>query len=194
MAVLCAMATAFLLTSCSATESDAPAEPSSEKPVITGEPAGYSAADVEFATNMTASHAQAVEMAALVAERSEDPAVVQLAADITAALSPEVQILKVLLVQWSENPDTKRGEGGPGMTVRGMVDDATLERMRSMTGADFDRLWLETVIAHHQGAIDMANAEITNGDNVDAVDSAKRMVGVLQGQTVQMQQLLADGR
>jgi uncharacterized protein (DUF305 family) len=188
------LATSLLLTSCSGVGSVAPAASSSDEPVITGEPAGYNTADVTFATNMVMSHQQAVQMSALVAGRSGNPDITQLAADISAALPPEVEMMNVLTVQWKENPDSSRGEGGPGATLRGMVDGATLQRLSAMSGTEFDSLWLTTMIAHHQGAIEMAEAETADGENVDAVDLAKRIAGAHQGRIVQMQRSLADGQ
>lgn len=194
MVALWVLATSLLMASCSTTASNAPAASTSETPAITGQPAGYNAADLAFADNMITSHQQAVTMSALVADRSGNPAVGQLAADITAALAPEVEMMKVLMVQWNENPDTKRGDGGAGTTVRGTVDGATLQRLSAMTGTEFDDLWLTTMIAHHQAAIDTAKAESVGGANVDAVDLAKRIVVAQEGRIVQMQQVLADGR
>ena len=54
-----------------------------------------------------------------------------------------------------------------------MVDDATMARLASLNGAEFDTLWLQSMIGHHQGAIEMAKAEIANGENVDAIGLAK---------------------
>ena len=57
-----------------------------------------------------------------------------------------------------------------------MVDAATMTKLESLTGAEFDKLWLESMISHHQGAIEMAKAEIANGDNVDAKSLANNIV------------------
>ena len=69
------------------------------------QPAGFNADDVAFATNMIPHHQQAVEMSAMVPDRSTNPEVVQLAQQISAAQGPEIETLKVFLVQWKENPD-----------------------------------------------------------------------------------------
>lgn len=65
--------------------------------------------------------------------------------------------------------------------MTGMVDQATMAKLGSLQGADYDKLWLQSMISHHQGAIDMANTEITNGRNSDAIAMAKRMVSTQQG-------------
>ena len=98
--------------------------------------------------------------------------------------------MKVLLVQWNENPDANSRHTGHGATMTGMVDEATMTKLQSMNGAEFDRLWLESMISHHQGAIEMAKAEIANGDNVDAKDLAKKIVTTQEAEIGQMKQML----
>ncbi len=107
-AVLLALATALLLSSCSSPASDGHTDHEHpDEPVITGEPAGYNADDVSFATNMIPHHEQAVELSALVPERSTNPEVKALAEQISGAQGgPEIQTMKVLLVQWKEKIPT----------------------------------------------------------------------------------------
>ena len=52
--------------------------------------------------------------------------------------------------------------------MAGMVDEATMAKLETLKGAEFDTLWLQSMIGHHQGAIEMAKAELANGQNVDA--------------------------
>ena len=163
------MTAALFLSSCSSPASDGHADhPQTDQPVITGQPAGYNADDVAFATNMIPHHQQAVELSAMVPDRSTNAELVALAQQISAAQQPEINVMKVFLVQWNENPDTNSGHAGHGSTMQGMVDAATMTKLESLNGAEFDKLWLESMISHHQGAIEMAKAEIANGDNVDA--------------------------
>lgn len=153
-AVLLALATALLLSSCSSPASDGHTDHEHpDEPVITGEPAGYNADDVSFATNMIPHHEQAVELSALVPERSTNPEVKALAEQISGAQGgPEIQTMKVLLVQWKEkNPDAGSGHEGHGADMQGMVDEATMTRLKSLTGAEFDTLWLQSMISTTRG-------------------------------------------
>jgi uncharacterized protein (DUF305 family) len=191
VAVLVALAAALFLSSCNSTASEGHADhQQSEEPVITGAPAGYNADDVTFATNMIPHHQQAVEMSALVPERSTNPELIKLAADISAAQGPEIETMKVFLVQWNENPDTATGHDGHGANMQGMVDEATMTKLESLNGAAFDTLLLESMISHHQGAIEMAKAEITNGENVDAERLAQTIIDTQQAEIGQMKQML----
>jgi uncharacterized protein (DUF305 family) len=186
-----AMAAALVLSSCSSPASDGHTDHQHpDDPVITGQPAGNNADDVAFATNMIPHHQQAVDLSAMVPDRSANAELIALAKQIAAAQQPEIEIMKVLLVQWNENPDTNSGHAGHGSTMAGMVDAATMTKLESLNGAEFDKLWLESMISHHQGAIDMAKAEIANGDNVDAKTLAKNIVATQGTEIGQMKQML----
>ena len=74
--------------------------------------------------------------------------------------------------------------------MQGMVDDATMTKLESLNGSEFDTLWLQSMISHHEGAIEMARAEITNGKNVDAKGLAQTIVDTQQAEIGQMKQML----
>jgi uncharacterized protein (DUF305 family) len=190
-AVLAAFATTVALSACGSPPTE---ERATDTMTTSFQPAGYNADDVAFATNMISHHQQAIDMAALVPDRSTDPAVIQLAADIAAAQRPEIETMKVFLVQWKENPDTDTGHGGhDNSAMQGMVDEATMAKLQSLSGAEFDTLWLQSMIAHHQGAIEMAKAEIANGENVDAKGLANSIVATQEAEIGQMKQMLEGG-
>jgi uncharacterized protein (DUF305 family) len=190
-AVLAALAAALFLSSCGNSTSEArDDQPQADQPVITGQPAGYNADDVAFATNMIPHHQQAVDLAELVSDRTTNAQLVALANQISAAQQPEINVMKVLLVQWNENPDANSGHAGHGNTMQGMVDEATMTQLASLNDAEFDKLWLESMISHHQGAIEMAKAEIANGDNVDAKSLAENIVTTQEAEIGQMKQML----
>jgi uncharacterized protein (DUF305 family) len=188
---MAALAAALLLSSCSSQAPDGhPAQPQTTQPVITGQPAGYNADDVAFATNMIPHHQQAVDLSALVQDRSSNAELIALAKQISAAQQPEIDVMRVFLVQWKENPDTNSGHSGHGATMPGMVDGATMAKLASLNGAEFDKLWLESMISHHQGAIEMAKAQIANGDNVDAKALATNIVTTQEAEIDQMKQMV----
>jgi uncharacterized protein (DUF305 family) len=190
-AALAAVAAALFLSSCSSPASDGhTGQEHTDEPVITGQPAGYNADDVAFATDMIPHHQQAVELSAMVPDRSTNGELIALAQQVSAEQQPEINVMKVFLVQWNENPDTSSGHEGHGNTMAGMVDEATMTKLKSLTGAEFDKLWLESMISHHQGAIEMAKAEIANGDNVDAKALAKNIVTTQEAEIGQMKQML----
>ncbi len=164
---------------------------SSDAPVITGEPAGFNAEDVAFAKQVIDHHRQAVEMAGLVPQRSTNPDLAALATRIAGEQQSEINTLNVFLVQWNEQPKLGQADdGGQGQNLPGMADPATLTRLESLRGADFDRLWLQTMVSHHEGAIEMAKAEIATGENVDALAMGRTMVSTQQAEVEQMNTML----
>ena len=194
-AVLAALTVALFMSSCSSPASDGHTDREhADEPVITGQPAGYNADDVAFATNMIPHHQQAVALSAMVPDRSTNAGLVALAQQISAAQQPEIDVMKVFLVQWTDgagNPTSSdTGHAGHGNAMQGMVDAATMTKLESLTGAEFDKLWLESMIGHHQGAIEMAKAEIANGDNVDAKNLAKNIVTTQETEIGQMKQMV----
>jgi uncharacterized protein (DUF305 family) len=194
VAVLAALLIAFVVSGCTsppAADGHSDHTHSETTPVISGAPAGFNADDIAFASGMIPHHQQAVDMAALVPNRSTNPQVIQLASAISAAQEPEIQTLKAFLVQWQENPSDDTGHGDhAGMAMNGMVDDATMTRLESLKGTEFDTLWLESMIGHHEGAIAMAKAEIAKGDNVDAKTLAQHIVTDQEAEITQMKQML----
>lgn len=192
-AVLAAVVAVVGLVACdsSAPSSGQAGPTSTDTPVITGEPAGFNAADVTFAQQVIDHHRQAVQLAELVPQRSTNKDLAALATRIAGEQQSEINTLNVFLVQWNEQPKLGQADaGGPDQNLPGMVDPATATRLESLRGADFDRLWLQSMITHHQGAIEMARAEIADGENVDALAMARTMVSTQQAEIGQMNTML----
>jgi uncharacterized protein (DUF305 family) len=76
--------------------------------------------------------------------------------------------------------------------MEGMVDEATMTKLASLKGTEFDTLWLRSMIGHHEGAIKMAQAEVANGANADAKDLAQKIVAAQQAEITQMKQMLGE--
>jgi uncharacterized protein (DUF305 family) len=193
-AALAAWSTALLLTSCHSSPSGDHAHtlPTDDKPVITGEPAAYNSADVTFANSMTAQEQQGIDISQLVPDRSTNSELVTFAAKTAAALQVDTEVLKALAAQWKEGEDKQPAAGAPSSTTGGIVDNATIANLDSLHGPKFDTLWLKSMIGLDQGAIEVANAEVANGKNVDATSLAKQIVKARHAEIGQMQQILAS--
>lgn len=189
-AALAGLAAVAALSSCStATKEDHGAHATSASSAAA--PA-HDEDDVMFAQMMIPHHQQAVELAALVPDRSTDPALIKLAAAISAQQQPEIDTMTAALRQWGVNPDEMaHGSGHAGMTMQGMVDDATMVKLEALKGPEFDALWLKSMIGHHQGAIAMAKVEITDGTNPAMIAMAKDIVSAQQSEIDQMNTMLA---
>jgi uncharacterized protein (DUF305 family) len=127
----------------------------------------YSADDVAFMQGMVHHHAQAVRMAGLVGERTNTPAIVDLAGRINASQADEIEFMQGWLRERGETaPEPMAGmdhgahgaHGGQAMAGHDMPGMATPEQMAALTaarGAAFDQMFLQLVIAHHEGAVKM---------------------------------------
>lgn len=119
---------------------------------------GASAADAMFAQMMIPHHEQAVEMSTLAETRASSPEIKELAAEIKAAQQPEIDQMTAWLEEWGmpvmSGMDAMGEHGGHGMS--GMLTDDQLAELEAASGPEFDRLFAEFMILHHEGAIDMA--------------------------------------
>ena len=158
----------------------------------------YGDADVAFAQQMIPHHAQAVHMAEMAKSHAGSPEVRRLAAEIEAAQGPEIATMTGWLEQWGEEVPGSAGghmdHGMPGMEdmdgMPGMMSDRQLGSLDRASGGAWDRMFLRMMIAHHEGAIEMAETEISEGQNADAVELAERIVEAQEAEIVQMRAML----
>jgi uncharacterized protein (DUF305 family) len=83
-----------------------------------------------------------------------------------------------------------QGQMGPSGAIPGMMSGGQMQQMGQASGAAFDRMFLQMMIIHHQGAVTMAKTELKDGQNPDAGQLAKRIVDAQQREITEMQMLL----
>ena len=163
-------------------------------------------ADVTFAQDMIPHHAQAIVMSTMAKKQARDPKLRQLAADIQAAQGPEIDQMSGWLKAWGEDvPQGMSGMGDDGDHDMGdmgpMMDDVDMPGMmtgRQMmdldesSGSRFDRMWLQMMIQHHEGAIEMAKVEQQNGLSTDAIDLAKTIESAQTDEIALMKSMLGQ--
>jgi uncharacterized protein (DUF305 family) len=159
----------------------------------------HTQADVTFAQQMVPHHRQAVEMAKLVPSHSTNQKVLELASQIQQAQDPEIQKMTGWLQTWGA-PAPTTGMNMPGMNMPGMdhgsmpgmmtSDDMT--KLGQVKGAAFDRLWLQMMIQHHQGAVEMAKTELQQGASNEAKQLAQQIIDTQQKEIATMNQLLSQ--
>ncbi|MFY1574325.1 DUF305 domain-containing protein [Verrucosispora sp. WMMD703] len=172
---------------------DMPGNPSAS--AISGESATSNAADVMFAQMMIPHHEQAVEMSDLATTRASDPEVKQLATQIKDAQAPEIAQLRAWLTSWGAPMPMANGDGHgmPEMDheMPGMMSEADMTRLAAASGTEFDRQFLTMMIAHHEGAVTMAEEESAQGANPDARALAQRIATTQQAEIDTMRKILA---
>ena len=144
--------------------------------------------DIAFVTQMIPHHQQAVEMAdILLGKTGVDPRVVDLATQIKAAQGPEITTLTSWLKSWGQPSP----EPMDGMAMNGMMSPDDMNALTTAAGADSSKLFLQQMIQHHQGAIDMANEELSTGKNADALALAKTIADAQTAEIAKMNEILA---
>lgn len=157
-----------------------------------GAPPTTESAAAGFLRDMQVHHAQAVEMALLIRERTDDETVRTVAYDIAVTQSSQAGAMYGLLDAWglpqrSPQPPmtwtllpTIDGSSGGGHQMSdeagrmpGLVTDEQLAALRAASGDEAVRLFLELMIAHHEGGVDMAEAALARTDVPQVVTLAR---------------------
>ncbi|MEU6579478.1 DUF305 domain-containing protein [Nocardia sp. NPDC046763] len=148
----------------------------------------FNAADVTFLQMMYPHHAQAVEMAKLVPTRSQNQQLITLAKAVEQAQSPEMQQITTLLQSFGKPAPS----GDMGHDMPGIMSKDQMTKLEGLSGPDFDKLWMQMMIEHHQGAITMANTELAQGTNAESKVLAQSIVTAQQQEITQMNSMLGQ--
>ena|SRR5215211_911734 len=186
-----ALAAAITLVGCSTEGSgsgrgDSSSPPGASSSAIAADQ--HNEADVIFVQTMIPDHEQAVDMTDMLLGKSGvSPEVEALAKQIKAAQQPEIDMMNTWLAAWgriqmSEGPHHS-GEGG-------IMTEEKMQGLDEASGPDGQRLYLEGMIRHHQGAITTAQTEIASGKNPDAITLAKDIADSQQKEVDAMRELL----
>jgi len=194
-ALASAAALALALTACSATAADEPATAPEEQVANQPEPdaTGHNAADAEFAQMMIIHHEGAIEMAGLISEKASTEEVRALGARIAEAQGPEIELMSGWLDRWDEAQSDEVDMGGMGhedMEMDGMDQEAAMAELSGLTGVEVDRRFLELMIEHHRGAIEMAETLRGNGLSLDATELAGKIIDDQMAEITEMTNLL----
>ncbi|MFC3493375.1 DUF305 domain-containing protein [Glycomyces rhizosphaerae] len=150
--------------------------------------AEFNDADVTFAQMMIPHHEQAVDMAELAQGQAADAEVIALADEIAAAQQPEIDQMTALLEEWGQPLEM---EGHEGMSMGGMATEEQMTELGAAQGADFDKLFVELMIAHHEGAITMAEEHHAEGQNADAAAIATAVIDAQTAEIATLQEIQA---
>lgn len=159
--------------------------------------ADFNATDVAFARGMIPHHGQAVQMADMALDVSTNAEVRALADQIKAAQSPEIEQLTAWLTAWGQDaPDPNammedEMNQSDGMVMSGMMSAADMARLGNSAGTEFDRMFLEMMVVHHEGAIEMAEQELDEGKYQPTKDLAAAVIAGQQAEIGEMNALLA---
>ena len=191
-AAITALALALGLSACAGT---APAVAPTEAPTTStsapsdsdGERGSFNDQDVMFAQMMSVHHSGAMSMSQVVLNKEGiDPDVAALAQRIMDAQGPEIAIMNQWLEEW--------GKADAPMDDMAGMDHSTMDlsELEDAEGDQASRLFLEQMIEHHQGAVDMSQTEIDAGANLEAIALAEKIIEDQQAEIELMEQMLSE--
>jgi uncharacterized protein (DUF305 family) len=141
----------------------------------------FNRADLMFMNMMIIHHDQAIEMAELAENRTENENILELSENISQAQTSENQKMS----EWLREAGFNRPMRGHRMA--GMATQQEMNELRQSQGREFDLLFSELMIEHHEGGIEMARAEVQNGKSEKVVELAQRMIEVQQEEVEKME-------
>lgn len=154
---------------------------------------GANSDDLMFAQMMIPHHEQAVVMAELAADRTQDPQLLSLAAEIKAAQDPEIEQMDAWLEQWDmprlSGDEAMMSHGSHGM--EGMLSDSQLDALASAQGPTFDAMFAQYMIEHHEGAVAMAEDVLARGSHPAVAALAREMIVTQEKEIVQLRAFLS---
>lgn len=176
-----ALGTALALTACGQAPDEDPSG------VESAGQEQHNEADVEFARMMIPHHEQAVEMADLADDRAGEE-VGELSEEIRDAQGPEIEQMQQMLQDW----DADTGEDMDHSGMPGMLSDGQMEELAAGEGEVFDTLFLELMIEHHEGAVDMAGTVLEEGTAPEAEQLAEEIGQTQEEEIEQMHTMLGN--
>jgi uncharacterized protein (DUF305 family) len=166
---------------------------SSKSDSSTKKAADRNAADVKFAQDMIPHHGQAIAMAKLATTRASSPQVRTLAQKIEGAQDPEIKTMSEWLKAWDEEvPSADMGDMAGHGSMPGMMSTDEMAELENTSGLEFDKMFINMMIRHHQGAIDMAKTEQKDGKHAKAKALAAQIETAQTAEIGEMQ-TLANG-
>ncbi|MEO8105989.1 MAG: DUF305 domain-containing protein [Actinomycetes bacterium] len=165
---------------------------------------GDQSAEAGFARDMSVHHAQAVEMAFMIRDNTDDPEIQVMAYDIINTQRAQMGMFSGWLQQW-ELPQTSvrppmqwtdHGHGGDEMSsyddMPGMASDDQLDQLSRAEGVEAEILFLELMIDHHQGGVEMAQAVLPLTERTEVTYLADTIVAGQQAEIATMETMLAN--
>ena len=164
---------------------------------------GYVDADVRFMQHMLVHHAQAVEMVELLKTRGASGTVRRLGERIAQSQEAEMELMQEWLLSRGlpvSAPDPHASHRGhmpdPNAPVMpGMLSPAQMAALAAASGAEFDRLFLQGMIRHHQGALDMGEDLLAHPDTAEdpmLSDFASSVTADQSAEILRMQSILSE--
>ncbi len=187
--VAAAIAAGGVVAGCGGTTATSPVtvQPPAERATPAASLKRHNQDDVVFLQKMLSHHVQTGTMSDLAHSKATLPKVKTIALRIKAAQDQQITRIHNLLGAW-DAPDSAGGSSSD--QVPGMLSDQQIQQLRAATGNAFDQLFLQLMIAHQQGAIQMSQTDLAQGSDPQARRLAQDIITGQQVEINQMQKLI----
>lgn len=164
---------------------------------LSGQQPGDDSAEAGFARDMSVHHAQAVEMAEIVRDKTESEEVRLMAADMALAQQGQIGRMQGWLETWDLSPTGAE----PAMSwmghptnerMPGMASPEEIERLQNASPEEADKLFFQLMIPHHQAAVPMAKAAMEQSDLPEVDNLAGAIVAAQEGEIKIMKEMLEE--
>jgi len=155
---------------------------------------GFNDADVMFARMMIPHHEQAIEMADIALDPTSGASqeVKDMATQIKGAQDPEIAQMTQLLKSWGKSLEMDSGGMDHSSMMDGMLSTEEMAAFATLSGTKFDVAWIEGMIAHHEGAIDMADGVVSDGKNADITQLGNAIISGQKAEIETLKNLLGN--
>lgn len=150
-------------------------------------------ADIAFMQGMIPHHEQAIEMAELIDDRTDRTELTDLGDAITASQEAEITEMRDRLAEAGEDPDDAMSMGDMDhedmdMDMEGMMSAEQMDDLRAASDEEFDRLFIEMMVGHHEGAISSAEDVREQGANPEVAELAEDIIAEQEAEIGQMRE------
>jgi uncharacterized protein (DUF305 family) len=170
----------------------APGQPS--KPITAAQSleigrSAFNPLDVKFMQDMIEHHAQAVEMVELLETRTSRNSMRLLGKRISMSQSSEIEMMRGWLTRRGEYAPDPHAHHMHGMTMTGMLSPQQMDALAAAKGAEFDRLFLQGMVQHHRGALEMVNALTSAPDTGEDAALSDFLTNIVADQTAEIERM-----
>lgn len=164
---------------------------------LSGQQPGDDSAEAGFARDMSVHHAQAVEMAEIVRDKTDSEEVRLMAADMSLAQQGQIGRMQGWLETWDLSPTGSE----PAMSwmghptndrMPGMASPEEIERLQNASPEEADKLFFRLMIPHHQAAVPMAKAAMEQSDLPEVDNLAGAIAAAQEGEIKIMKEMLEE--
>lgn len=159
---------------------------------LSSRPPSANSPEVEFARAMSVHHEQAIEMALILRERSQDPVLSPFALDILLTQRGQMGQMYAWLSLWGHPTESPTGVSKEHAQSMGMASNAEMAQLRSLPLAQAEILFMQLMLRHHQGGVAMAQNALDKARHPEVQRLASSMVNGQQNEIRFMTTLLQE--